>query len=563
MHGDISRSTFDPSRRYAGVRMQQGRVQLDSDWNEQLDIQARRDRAAMIDAVGEAAGPVHDCGFGLKVSPDSSDLLVEPGRYWVRGVLCEAATDQTPVISIDGARVALGTVVLDGSELAAGSWVRLWDNEGNEIVSCITSVDAATRTLELSPEPDLDRAWAMVGRRWSYRCQPDLPYTPERGTGLEEPLADQLLHQGDHLVYLDVWERPITALEDPGIQEVALGGADTATRTKTVWQLWLLWLPDGWREDLEPGEDLEERKPTGTMAARTHADAGGDNLCAPVAGGGYSGAENQLYRVQIRSVDDDQHVTSIVWSRDNGSVTTGLTGAGDGVLEVMGIGRDPVLGFTSGQWVELLDDARELRQIPGTLVKLEGAEGNHLTLISSSADGPIDFAAFGGGHAKVRRWDCQGAVSVTTEDWVDIEHGIQVRFSDGTYCEGDFWLIPARTAIADIDWPQSGSHAGPDSGLSGEASRPPEGVEHSYAPIAVIRAGEGGLEVVEDLRTRFPALSDLTSAHIGHRRSDRIPGARTLEEAIEFLARRVIELEQHVASLHPDRPQPQGRRGWR
>ena len=35
MNGDISRDTFDARKRYAGVVMQQGRVLLDADWNEQ------------------------------------------------------------------------------------------------------------------------------------------------------------------------------------------------------------------------------------------------------------------------------------------------------------------------------------------------------------------------------------------------------------------------------------------------------------------------------------------------------------------------------------------------
>ena len=43
--GDITRSSFDPDRHYSSVRMQQGRVQLDADWNEQLDIQLHRDRS--------------------------------------------------------------------------------------------------------------------------------------------------------------------------------------------------------------------------------------------------------------------------------------------------------------------------------------------------------------------------------------------------------------------------------------------------------------------------------------------------------------------------------------
>ena len=37
MTADLSRDTFDPRKRHAGVVMQQGRVQLDADWNEEAD----------------------------------------------------------------------------------------------------------------------------------------------------------------------------------------------------------------------------------------------------------------------------------------------------------------------------------------------------------------------------------------------------------------------------------------------------------------------------------------------------------------------------------------------
>ena len=36
--GDFSRDSYDRSKRFSRVLMQQGRVQLDADWNEQNDI---------------------------------------------------------------------------------------------------------------------------------------------------------------------------------------------------------------------------------------------------------------------------------------------------------------------------------------------------------------------------------------------------------------------------------------------------------------------------------------------------------------------------------------------
>ena len=65
MKGDLSRQTFDPERHYSSVRMQQGKVQLDADWNEQADIGRRRTEVEAADVIGLCGGPVHDAAFGI------------------------------------------------------------------------------------------------------------------------------------------------------------------------------------------------------------------------------------------------------------------------------------------------------------------------------------------------------------------------------------------------------------------------------------------------------------------------------------------------------------------
>jgi hypothetical protein len=65
MKGDFSRSTFDPRKHYSGVRMQQGRVQLDADWNENLDILLRRIETETIDVIGECGVPIHNAAPGV------------------------------------------------------------------------------------------------------------------------------------------------------------------------------------------------------------------------------------------------------------------------------------------------------------------------------------------------------------------------------------------------------------------------------------------------------------------------------------------------------------------
>ncbi|HEV3150323.1 MAG TPA: DUF6519 domain-containing protein, partial [Acidobacteriaceae bacterium] len=57
MSFDNSRFTFDPRKNYSGVVMEQGRVQLDSDWNEWLAELNRRIQAGTLDMLGSAVYP--------------------------------------------------------------------------------------------------------------------------------------------------------------------------------------------------------------------------------------------------------------------------------------------------------------------------------------------------------------------------------------------------------------------------------------------------------------------------------------------------------------------------
>src|SRR5690242_1450639 len=96
MKADFTRTTFHPEKHYASVRMQQGRVQLDADWNEQLDIQAHRDHSFTADVVGPSGAPLANGGFGLQVN--AGNIVISKGHYYVDGILCENDTDQLPII---------------------------------------------------------------------------------------------------------------------------------------------------------------------------------------------------------------------------------------------------------------------------------------------------------------------------------------------------------------------------------------------------------------------------------------------------------------------------------
>src|SRR5947209_1901519 len=98
MKGDFSRQTFDPKKHYSGVLMQQGRVQIDADWNEQQAIQQYRIEAGTSDVVGPGGTPMNDpvfqnSGFRITTDQDRKALFIRRGRYYVDGILCQNETD--------------------------------------------------------------------------------------------------------------------------------------------------------------------------------------------------------------------------------------------------------------------------------------------------------------------------------------------------------------------------------------------------------------------------------------------------------------------------------------
>ncbi|MDJ0784946.1 MAG: DUF6519 domain-containing protein, partial [Desulfosarcinaceae bacterium] len=94
MKADTSRTTFDPRKHYQGVYLQQGRVQIDADWNEQVALTAHRLRRVARDIVGPAGVPRVAAGFACAPTADGLDLTITPGRLHVAGQVCE---NETPV----------------------------------------------------------------------------------------------------------------------------------------------------------------------------------------------------------------------------------------------------------------------------------------------------------------------------------------------------------------------------------------------------------------------------------------------------------------------------------
>jgi hypothetical protein len=92
---DISRSGYYPQKRYSGVRMQQGRVLTDDDFNQQEVINHEDKRLMRKDVIGTAGSP--DRGFAISNADDTGgiDFQINAGVFYLGGVRVELHQQQT------------------------------------------------------------------------------------------------------------------------------------------------------------------------------------------------------------------------------------------------------------------------------------------------------------------------------------------------------------------------------------------------------------------------------------------------------------------------------------
>ncbi len=479
MRGDFS-AFWAADDVYSQVFMQQGRVLLDRDWNDSVTALVAGQRRMMADLIGPHGGPA-----------DTPDAV---GRW------------------PEATRLGFGVAVGDDGAVTIGAGVYYVDG-----IRCVNPAPGWNAAAGAVPDP-------AVGVR--IEDQPFSPWLLDSSPPAPKP---------PYLVYLDVWEQHVTALDDPRVREVALGGADTATRARVIWQVqtrqirdddrWL-GLPDGrsfqalnaWKPAF-PLRELRYRLAGRAPALKVRTaepDPRSDAPCLAPPDAGYRRTENQLYRVEIHSVNpQDRGKATFVWSRENGSVVADWLGLEGQALVVTGV-RDKVHGFAPGDWVELTDDRYEWAGRPGPLVRLASIEPDRLLIDPTTAKSPL-VEPEDTWHPKVRRWDQRLGVAPAgpgdlavlegsgDSGWLRVEDGIEIQFQEpspdppepNAYHVGDYWVFPARAETGSVIWPTDNDDP---------IALPARGVEHHYAPLAIVTNDNGAV----DLRKVFgPLVKDL------------------------------------------------------
>ena len=372
--------------------------------------------------------------------------------------------------------------------------------------------------------------------------QPDYIPTDDETKALANSLVPG---QTGFLIYLDAWERHISYIQTPHIREVALGGPDTCVRSQLLSQIKIAWdleipldqLRKATKNDVQKYksllEDQYQSHNRGWLRARLKpVDTSTPDPCMCHPDARYRGSENQLYRVEVHlpgkaatsglpAIDaiavssSSTSGSTFKWSRNNGSDVYPVVSVSKSEVMVETIGRDVRSTLKSQDWVELLDDILILQGKPGPLLQVSEVSANdrRVILVASS---PIEISANDPSHPHpfLRRWDQKDpsssgtsggipiveAASTQSDGWVDLEEGIQIQFVSALspqvpdepgstdfeapanfYRTGDYWLIPARTALrGGIEWPATSDNPPVPIALS------PHGVDHHYLPLGVV-----------------------------------------------------------------------------
>jgi uncharacterized protein DUF6519 len=382
--------------------------------------------------------------------------------------------------------------------------------------------------LEQDEPFNLQRDWLQQG------SQPGETLTPPAGDRFD-------------FVWLDVWQQPVSAVEDKELLEAALGGADTSARIRTMRRArvltnigdvdcaaaWTQLLNSLSAEGTIDGDF--ELVPDATLQIGPDGTAVTDDLCSPPVNGGYLGAENQAIRVQIVGANQ------FTWGFDNGAplYRVKLLADNNGDLRrvhMLTVPKDQAHYPLEGQvvellpWSALLQNGQKNAELAGFMAKVNGGYNPDTQDLFIDTVPPDDTGTpvmpFG------QRWSLRSDnAAISNEDPPEDEYfymrvwnrggdtqsppaigfapgtpvslartGLQVTFTGANLRKNDFWIIAARPETPNVFVPWELSDG-----------RRPHGVRRWIAPLGIIHwtGPNAAPEVVDDCRPTFLPLTRL------------------------------------------------------
>ncbi len=469
MKGDFSRSTFDPANSFTSVRMQQGRMQLDADWNEQIDILLHLLRAQALDLLGPYGAPASSAGFAIAAQATGegqADLAIGAGRYYVDGILVQNEKDTLASAQPFGSNPLLPKNAQEGDRFVA--YLDVWERH-------LTGVEAPALL-----EPALN--------------------------GLDTTTRVQTVWQ------VKLWRGPAQDADDPPATDEALIDA---------WQAWR-------QQEARPAGSASRAllQPRVTPAGfrltnqlyRVEIHNAGDEATFKWSRDNGS----VIFVVATLALNEDRTLLTVTLADLHSELPLQI----DDWLELTDasfeFSSQPGLLFRVKEIPGRSPLSAELVLAPSAALDDQNAQSIQ-ALATRLQDSP---SATGQTRTILRRWDYHehtpgvsgvsigkdGALQVQEGHWRRLENGIEVRFANTSLLRaGDYWLLPARSETDGYTllWETEPRPAAVDNAPTGQPDftpLPARRVDHHYAPLAIL-SHDGGHWQVSDRRTLYRALT--------------------------------------------------------
>ncbi|WP_090217638.1 hypothetical protein [Litoreibacter janthinus] len=380
----------------------------------------------------------------------------------------------------------------------------------------------------------------------AFALQEDLPNGPDLTKGL---------------VYVDVWERPIMAHEQPYLADAGLHGAETSYRTRTLVQIKSL--PEfSSVEDLpkalsgHPAFRAKGNAELSLKLAQTTTEFDACDPCAELISIDKV-LPNALIRFEVISVERDGKgslsAIRLAWSSENAEAVEPLDTRtalerDKAVYEYFSASTEAQLGYFHEAHVPArgafsTDLSSDTPDDP-TLPKNTPALGyTHVRRWDGMVRLPLDTKSkvTGPSAASAKPSVNTAEITLTTEFFtVQLEHGGKEMVA------GDYWLAELRRYAPEDE----------QALLNGEPlgrPQPPLGPLHHFCPLG-FSDSETLLPLPDTLRRRlsFPTLADLPAGHVSYDSDpdcDLLGGTETVQDALD----RVCEIDAtHVAFTPSD-----------
>jgi hypothetical protein len=366
-----------------------------------------------------------------------------------------------------------------------------------------------------------------------YSNQPDWQ---DEGSGDPEWVSLDSLAQApptNEYIYLLLREQEVSAVEDPDLKDIALGGPDTAQRTRILQRIARVrssgsdcvsgldaaqarWATEGL--EFDPG--TMRLLSTARLSVGSADQLPASTPCQPQAQGGYVDPDNQLIRVQISGIDPVSGNPKFVWGFDDASflyrIQVDTSNPQNLILQSAPV--DSEHQPARQQAVEVLRTAAELPN-GGDVAALSGVvftldqnyspEGQSVALPSGTAL-PSEYLGAGqspSGTLFLRVWQ-QEIVFIPGVPSPLGDTGLAVTidsFGNQPFHLGDYWIFAARPVTPQMVYPER----------YWNNLQPPEGPRIWACPLGVIAWSGAIATLVSDCRNPFENLVALTKRQQG------------------------------------------------